>query len=297
MTGRATARPIGVLFIVASGAGVLSGLIQQPVVDAEDYLTAAARHDTRVATGALFEIVMYVAIAAIAVLLYPVLKRYSERLALGYAVARTIEVVVFVVGSVLISLMLLSVGQDFATAGSPAGSQFQTVGNALVAGRDWANAALAVVAFSVSALILNYVLRRADLVPRWLASWGLVGAVLYLATGVMVIYGLEPFSAPQTLLQLPLAVQEIAFAVWLIVKGFNPTALDAPPRRHAVTPMYHFGDRTADTLALLRRPVRAVIESDGGGVDMGLHLESGFFVGRPVLAAWAIKTPRFRATG
>lgn len=86
-------------------------------------------------------------------------------------------------------------------------------------------------AFSVSALILNYVLRRADLVPRWLASWGLAGAVLYLATGLMVVYGLEPFSATQTVLQLPLAVQEMVFAIWLIVKGFNPTTIDAPPPR------------------------------------------------------------------
>lgn len=159
------------------------------------------------------------------------MKRHSERLALGYVAARTVEVVVFVVGSTLVSLTLLSVGQDFAKAGSLAGSQFQTVGDALVAGRDWANAALAVVAFSVSALILNYVLRRADLVPRWLASWGLAGAVLYLATGVMIVYGLEPFSATQTVLQLPLAVQEMVFAIWLIVKGFNPSIADAPPPR------------------------------------------------------------------
>jgi hypothetical protein len=205
------------------------------VVDAEDYLTAAAKYDTRVATGALFEIVMYLAIAAMAVVLYPVLKRHGERLALGYVVARTVEVVCFVVGSALISLTLLTVGQDFVKAGSPTGAPSQTLGDALVAGRDWAGGALGVVAFSVSALILNYVLRRADLVPRWLASWGFAGAVLYLATGVMVLYGLEPFSATQTLLQLPLAMQEIVFAIWLIVKGFNPTALDAPPRELAHT--------------------------------------------------------------
>jgi hypothetical protein len=91
---------------------------------------------------------------------------------------------------------------------------------------------LGVVAFGVSALILNYVLRRADLVPRWLASWGLAGAVLYLATGgVTVVYGLEPFSATQTMLQLPLALHEMVFAIWLIAKGFNPTVVDAPPPR------------------------------------------------------------------
>ena len=228
MTRCATARLVGALFIVASAAGVLSKLIQQPVVDAGDYLTAAAQHQTRVATGAVFEIVMDVAIVAIAVVLYPVLKRHSECLALGYVAARMVEVVVFVVGSVLVSLTLLSVGQDLAKAATPAGSQFRTTGDALVAGRDWATAVLGVVAFSVSALILNYVLRRADLVPRWLASWGLAGAVLYLATGLMVVYGLEPLSATQNLLQAPLGVQEMVFAIWLIVKGFNPSRAGWP---------------------------------------------------------------------
>jgi Domain of unknown function (DUF4386) len=89
-----------------------------------------------VATGAVFEIAMDVAIVAIAVVLYPVLKRHSERLALGYVAAGMVEVVVFVVGSVLVSLTLLSVGRDFATAGTPAGSPFRTTGDALVAGRD-----------------------------------------------------------------------------------------------------------------------------------------------------------------
>ena len=101
-------------------------------------------------------------------------------------------------------------------------------GDALVAGRDWANAVLGVVAFSVSGLILNYVLWRADLVPRWLASWGLAGAVLHLATAVMVLCGLEPLSATQNLLQAPLGAQEMVFAIWLMVKGFNPSRAERP---------------------------------------------------------------------
>ena len=171
---------------------------------------------------------MFAAIAAIAVALFPVLKRCSERLALGYVVARTIEVVVSVAGSVVVLLMISSLGHDYVAAGSPAGSEFKTVGDVLVAGRDWANAAVVVAAFSASAVILNYALRRAHLVPRWLANWGLVGALLYFGTGLMVLFGLEPFSAPQSILQAPLGLQEMVFAVWLIVKGFNPTSPKGP---------------------------------------------------------------------
>jgi Domain of unknown function (DUF4386) len=226
MTRRTTERLVGALFIVASAAGVLSLVVQRRVVDADDFLTAAAQHDTRVATGAVLEIIMYGAIAALSVILYRVLKRESEHLALGYVVARTAEVLIFVLGSTLVSLTLWSLGEDLTSPGSSAGSQLQTVGDALAAGRDWANAVLGVIAFSLSALILNHVLRRAGLIPRWLATWGLAGAGLYLTTAVMVLYGnVEPLSASQALLQAPLGVQEMVFAVWLIAKGFNSPAL------------------------------------------------------------------------
>ena len=62
-----------------------------------------------------------------------------------------------------------------------------------------------------------------------MSGWGLVGAALYLAAGVMVLYGLEPFSTTQNVLNLPLAVQEMAFAVWLIVKGFDARAFASEP--------------------------------------------------------------------
>ena len=230
MTQRATARLVGILFIIASAAGVASAAIEGSNVGAKDYLTTAAHNDTRIAIGALFELVMFAAIAAIAVALFPVLKPCSERLALGYVVARTIEVVVSVAGSVVVLLMISSLGHDYVAAGSPAGSEFKTVGDVLVAGRDWANAAVVVAAFGASAVILNYALRRAHLVPRWLANWGLVGALLYFGTGLMVLFGLEPFSAPQSILQVPLGLQEMVFAVWLIVKGFNPTVAEGPAR-------------------------------------------------------------------
>ena len=206
MTQRATARLVGILFIIASAAGVASAAIEGSNVGAKDYLTAAAHNDTRIAIGALLELVMFAAIAAIAVALFPVLKRCSERLALGYVVARTIEVVVSVAGSVVVLLMISSLGHDYVEAASPAGSEFKTVGDVFVAGRDWANAGVAVAAFGASAVMLNYALRRAHLVPRWLANWGLVGALLYFGAGLMVLFGLEPFSAPQTILQVPLII-------------------------------------------------------------------------------------------
>jgi hypothetical protein len=62
-----------------------------------------------------------------------------------------------------------------------------------------------------------------------LSVWGLAGASLYLAAGVLVIYGLEPLSTTQVVLEVPLGVQEMVLAVWLIVKGFDAPASASGP--------------------------------------------------------------------
>jgi hypothetical protein len=232
MTHRTAARVVGALFMIATVASTLAVLLLQPVVGASDYLTKASLSEDRVATGAFFELINHIAVVGIAVAIYPVLKRFSERLALGYVAARSIEAVLFTIGTMHL-LTLVTVSQEFVAAGTPPTSHFQTLGAMLLAGHDWDDAALAFTAFSLGALILNYVLYQARLVPRWLSVWGLVGAALILAARMMVIYGLELSSATQIVLDTPIAVQEMTFAVWLIAKGFNTAAFASEPERVA----------------------------------------------------------------
>src|SRR3990172_10305649 len=100
MTDRTSARVVGSLFIVASVAGGVGLAIQQSVLDSSKYLSEAALKENRVATGALLELIMGVAAVGIAIAIYPVLRRRSERLALGYVAARTIEAVIYVICSI-----------------------------------------------------------------------------------------------------------------------------------------------------------------------------------------------------
>ncbi|HZD17485.1 MAG TPA: DUF4386 domain-containing protein [Actinomycetota bacterium] len=231
MGDRATARVVGSLFIAATVAGVLAGVFQQAVVNEPDYLMQMTLHEGRVATGALLELLMGVAVVGIVIAIYPVLRRYSERFALGYVVARTIEGVLYGVSAIAL-LTLLTVSGDFVEAGASEASRLQTLGATVAAARDWGNATVLVFAFTLSALILNWVLYRARLVPRWLSVWGLVATPLFLAEGVWVLYGLDPFSTTQTLMDLPLAVQEMTLALWLIFKGFAaPTVVPEPEGR------------------------------------------------------------------
>ena len=173
-------------------------------------------------------LIMGVALVGVSIVIYPVLRRHSERLALGYVVARTVESVFYVIDAILL-LTLLTVSRGLVDAGAPDASHFQAVGDSVLGARDWAAALLDLTAFGLSALILNYALYGARLVPRWLSVWGLAGASLYMTAGAMVMYGLEPLSTTQVMLDAPLGLQEMTLAIWLIVKGFNAPAVVAAP--------------------------------------------------------------------
>jgi hypothetical protein len=78
---------------------------------------------------------------------------------------------------------------------------------------------------SLGALMFNYLLYQSKLIPRFISVWGLIGATLFLAAGLLGMFGLDPFSMISIFLVLPHALQEMVLAVWLMVKGFNPSAI------------------------------------------------------------------------
>ena len=224
MNPRNIARVVGMLFIIGTVAGVGSFVGMGPL-SASDYLVNVAANETKVRAGALLVLIMGIALAPVPVLLYPILKKYNESLALGYVVFRTFEVVTDL-GISISWLMLLTLSKEFVQAGAPAGSYYQTLGTLLKAAGEWMDPVLVIV-FSISAVILNYVFYKSKLIPSWLSGWGFVGAVLHLAEGVFAFIGLPEISVFGVPVFLPIALQEMVYAVWLIVKGFNSSALDS----------------------------------------------------------------------
>ncbi len=223
-TSRKTATIVGVLFITATVAGILSFVFLGSNLDAPSYLSNISANETHVLIGTLLEFAMAVLIAGMAIWMYPILKKHNESLAIGYIVARTIEVVILTLG-VISLLTLLTLSREFIKAGAPDASYFQTSGALLLAVREWGGGVCSSIVFSLSALMLNYILYRSKLIPQWLSGWGLIGAALYLASGFLPLFGHGPRSTFYLLMEAPLGLQEMVFAVWLIVKGFNPTAI------------------------------------------------------------------------
>ena len=125
-------------------------------------------------------------------------------------------------------LVLLTVGQESVAAGSAAANSYQATGDALLAVRDWVTGFVMLLAFAIGALLYYYVLYRSKLVPRWLSGWGLAGAALLLVSTVYAGFTQDfGFSTVNTVLNIPIGIQEMVLAVWLLVKGFNSSIVRA----------------------------------------------------------------------
>ena len=222
---RKTAIIVGILFLVCTAASLLSFPFFGPILEGKDYLSKLFDSENMVITGALIEFIQAAAAAGIAIGLYPLLKKYNGALALGAVGFRVVECVFVLIGTLSL-LSLLTLSQEFIAAGAPGASSFQTSGTLLLAVRDWSGNVISALAMCLGALMYYVILYKSKLIPRWLSGWGIVGIVMGLAATVLGSFTHDfSLGSVNTLLNVPIGLQEMVFAVWLIVKGFNASAI------------------------------------------------------------------------
>lgn len=218
---KTAARIGGVLYIIATVA-IIASFPFIGSFDSEDFLSEIAANEGQVIVGMLIQLAWVFAVMFIPVVLFPVLKLYSETGALGFYSLRFTEAVLSLI-YVAIHLTLLGLSAAFVDAGAPDSAGYEASGALLLEAREWAFALGAGLAFNLSALLLNYLLYRSRLVPRWLSAWGFLGAALWMAAWFPQIFGVE--LGVLELLFMPIALQEMVFAVYLIVRGFDQAAI------------------------------------------------------------------------
>jgi hypothetical protein len=220
-TNRSTAIVVGVLFIIGTASGILSVTFTGSILGAPDYLVQIAANETQMRTGAFFVLMMGLSLAMIPVMMYPILKKENEALALGTLVFRgPLEATIYILMAVS-WLLLILVSQEYVNAGAAEASGLQTLGALLVNVSEKINPVLEVV-FSIGALMYYYLFYRSRLIPRWLSGWGLLGGILYLASGIIALFGTD-----LGFLLAVLGIQEMIMALWLIFKGFESSAMTA----------------------------------------------------------------------
>ena len=211
------------LYLITFITSIPAYFFYVPVLDDPRYIVGAGA-DTSVRLGAFLEVILIISGIGTAVVVWPVLKRVNEILALGFVTARIVECT-FIASGILSLLTVVALRQE-AAAGADAASLL-TAGNALVALHEWTR--LLGPGFVVgvgNGLILGYLMYTSRLVPRPMAVLGLVGGPLIIASGVGVLLGvIEAGGVVQGIATIPEFFWELLLGIWPIVRGFSPSAI------------------------------------------------------------------------
>ncbi len=215
---------VGVFFLVTEVTAIAGLLLYGVVLNVPNYI-ATSGDDTRVFLGALSEMILAIANVGTAVTLFPIVKRQSEGIALGYVCGRLLEATVIVVG--IISLLsVVTLRQDFAGTADASSASLAAVGKSLVAIHEWTFLFGPNFVLGVNTLMLAYLMHSSRRVPRFIAVLGLIGGPVIFASAIAVMFGLYKQTSTLGLIAgLPVLAWEVSLGVWLIVKGFKPSPI------------------------------------------------------------------------
>lgn len=233
---RKTALAVGVLFILTFITSIGGVMAYGPVLSDPNYVTGAGA-DTRVFLGAFLELLLIITNIGCATVLFPLLKRTNEGLALAYVAARIVECTFILVG--ILSVLAIVTLRQTATA-ADAGS-ILTIGKTLHAIHDWTFLFGPGFADGIgTGLILGYVMYRSGLVSKRMALFGVIGGPMLAASGIAVLMGVIPQGgAVQGIATIPEIVWELFLGLWLTFKGFKAIpALASASREPAIAPGY-----------------------------------------------------------
>jgi len=218
---RSTAIIVGVLFLIALVAAIMGGSLIDTILGKADYLSEVAANESQLLIGALLELINGVAVIGIAALLFPTLKKQDEGLAMGYVALRLVEAIV-IIAAFITPVALIALAQEYTAAGASDTSSLQAAGTSFLAVRERLVGQYTGIFFGLAAFLLYYLLYRSRLVPRLISVWGFIAVVLVVTWNLLKLFDIEINAG--MVFGLPIILNEMFLALWLIVKGFNSSA-------------------------------------------------------------------------
>jgi len=221
---RRIALVVGLLFLATFVTSIAAFFAYGPVLTDAHYITGAGAN-TRVFLGAFLELLLIISNIGCAVVLFPLLKRQNEAIALGYVAARLVECTFLLIGILsVLAIVTLRQGASGADAGS-----LLTVGKALIAIKNWTFLLGPGFMDGIgTGLMLGWLMYRSGLAPRRVALFGVIGGPLLAASGTAVLFGLFKAGSPaQDVATIPEVIWEAYLALWLTFKGFHSSAFGA----------------------------------------------------------------------
>ncbi|MHC0038029.1 DUF4386 domain-containing protein [Pseudoneobacillus sp. C159] len=219
------AKLIGVLFILAAVSAVAGVILYDPILNGPDYLTNGSQHTNQIVLGAVMELILVVSAIGTATTMFPILRKYNETVALWHVCFRFLEAIIITVGVISV-LSLLTLSQELVALSSPDTASFQSSGIVLLAIQKWTFLLGPNFMLGINTMMYSYIFYKTKLVPRFIPILGMTGAISVFICALLVMFGVFPqLSVWGAILALPVAANEMILALWLIVKGFNPSVL------------------------------------------------------------------------
>jgi hypothetical protein len=212
----------GVLGVIIGGE-VFTSIISGKLLAGVDILAIVAADSSRLTVGAFFTLMMGISLVAMTVFLYPVIRKANEELAMGMVLFRgALEGICYFL-STLTFLTLIAVGKDYIATGADS-AVLQSIGNLLYQFGSL-KAPVDSIFFIIGATCIYITFYRTRLIPRWISVWGFIAVITTLASALLNFFHMDP--GYKLYLEMVMLPQELVMAVWLIVKGFNPSAIAA----------------------------------------------------------------------
>jgi len=222
---RRTARLAGWWFVITFVTSIPALFLYKPLLKHTNYIFGSGGH-TGIALEATLEVFLAISGIATAVVLYPIIKRQSQSISLGYVASRTLESTVIVIGIVSV-MSVVTLRHDVGGPGAASPAALVLVERALVAIHDWTF--LLGPGFCAgfgNGILLGYLMFKSGLVPRGMAMLGLIGGPLIFASGIAILFGAFKNGSPAaTVMALPEIAWEASLGIYLIVKGFRPSPI------------------------------------------------------------------------
>ncbi|MDR7077478.1 hypothetical protein J2Y03_002502 [Neobacillus niacini] len=224
-SNKKAAKIVGVLFLLAAVTAVIGLILYNPILKDSDYLIKGSEHANQVILGAVMELILVVSVIGTATTMFPILRKYNETIALWHVCFRFLEAIIITVGVISV-LSLLTLSREFVALGSIDTSSFQASGTVLKAVHDWTFLLGPLFMLGINTMMYSYIFYKSKLVPRFLSILGMTGATLVFICALLVMFGVFPqISFWGAIFAIPVAANEMILAVWLLIKGFNESAL------------------------------------------------------------------------
>lgn len=233
---RGTAIMAASLWLLTAFGAIAGTFLMESVLNAPDYLSTVFPKSTTVIGGMLLWLINDFGIVMIGLLMFPILKKQSERLALAYLSMRMFEAIFLIVG-VILAMLVIPLSQAFINAGSANVSSYQAIGSVLKQAEYWFMTPMQLIPLGLGGVILTSLLYRARLVPRFISVVGFIGYALLLPAGILTLLGVLDTlpGSPGSLLVIPVALFEIILMpIWLYAKGFNMSGTASEPAKPVV---------------------------------------------------------------